>query len=356
MAENRPPNEFQTYPSPSMNDPSLSPYNALMSAPMPWDPFMNAISPKPMTTMPITGGPVDSLQNPVEAGLAQIPKNWKEAALMGAMVAAPVVGQAAWKARGVPREVINSLKSSSGVIGSRDTLYHATNYRGIQGILESGEIKASKGSVSFFRDPTSTIKGNNPIILVVDRELTPRTKPYVNPGFGKTNELSYGESRDLDMVFTYYLTESEKKALMAKTEKLNSMINSGLASDPVKKRHMDGLYDGIEGIKSKGLNRLREESFTKPMNSRYESESRVVGSSVPLSSVKEVVINKDALIGSEADESKYINDVKSMAAGKGIPMRVIPNLRGLYTDRLSNYKTLKMIRVSDLKNDLLSKP
>ena len=100
---------------PPEDDPSTNATAPFAQAPMPWDPLTRAARymQGPMANaQPTVGGPVQDINlNPVEQGLAQIPKNWKEAAMMAAMAAAPVVGQAAWKARGVPTQVMRQLRN-----------------------------------------------------------------------------------------------------------------------------------------------------------------------------------------------------------------------------------------------------
>jgi hypothetical protein len=79
--------------------PEMSAQDALRQAPMPWDPATQAMraAQGPFDTADYAGGAPVS-----EADFTpSLPRSLKEAALMGAVMAAPVVGQAAWKAKGL---------------------------------------------------------------------------------------------------------------------------------------------------------------------------------------------------------------------------------------------------------------
>jgi len=132
-----PPPEWNPYaPEPSLTE-------ALSQAPLPTDPLARAArGVQSLEGMPgvVGGAPVGTADF-----TPSLPRSWGEAALDVGLIAAPVVGRAAWKARGVPRTTIDALKRGSGdplmsKIAERDVVYHATSPEGLQGILQSGRI------------------------------------------------------------------------------------------------------------------------------------------------------------------------------------------------------------------------
>lgn len=308
----------QAYPGLSEGDPSLDATGAMGQTPQIWEPYTRPVTDVARTmqgpmvsAQPTSGGPVDSIPNPVEAGMAQIPKNWKEAAMMGAMVAAPVLGQAAWRARGVPRATIEALKAGSGDplnarIAQRDVVYHATSPGGLDGILKSGEITpggwgglSGQEGVSVARSFKHKTKGNQPVVLVIDREKMPPNRPFAEQEYGKMRGSPLPEgSEGIIGTKSWY------------------------------QKHAPGSLDSIE--------RERQRS-----NPDFEFENRTYNQPIPVSAIKEILVNQNGAKrwGYESDPRLTGPNIQQVAGD--IPVREIPSHDALRTDRVrSTYKRL----------------
>lgn len=221
------------------------------------------------------GSPVFDL---ADAATSNIPKSKLDVVLQ----AAPMLGVAAWKARGVPKSVIQELRNKpQSRIDARDTMFHTTDPRGFNGILDSGEIHHSIGSggsrhpgVSLSRVPEIPTMDNvrAGITFELDSKKIPKYKPHVG-------------------------------------------------------------IEGDEGGFGKTVTDLFNPESEPTMNPGFEFESRVQGKkSVPLSAAKSILINRPSVEaftgegfvggGEPGSTDRLIEEVKKKAAEKKLPVKV----------------------------------
>ena len=205
----------------------------------------------------------------------------------------------------MPPEVIRGLSAPRDPlhqrIGERDVWYHATSPQNVPEILRTGEIRplgmaeqaketllkqGSPVGVSVSRTPRIASKADKAVTFAIDREKMPPSRPFVEPKYSKTepNEV--------------YFPDTGK------------------------------TFAG-------GPNRP---------NPRFEFEQRTYNQSIPLSAVREALIDKSALQPQvrealTAGPQRYIwDDPIAELKAAGIPVRVVPSGRALHSERAARAK------------------
>lgn len=238
---------------------------------------------------------------PVQAGelIPSLPKSRLEALLMGGMMAAPVIGQAAWRMRGAPKAAIEAVKGLRDPMAIKDTVFHSTNLEGLRGILREGVIRPSPDiympagetgaspGVSVSRVPRVASKAERPITFVLGGEAMPPARPYTEFGYRKETYQPVGPGR-----------------------------------------------------------------LEKVPNPHFEFENRTYGEPVPASAIREVWVDKDALgklarrisyegqgLVSPADVfTQHINAIQTEAAAAGLPVRIFESGGEMHSARAAMSK------------------
>jgi broad specificity phosphatase PhoE len=206
------------------------------------------------------------------------------------------------------------------LINARNSVYHATDLEGFRGILDAGHIESPSGydtvdnlmieyeeahpdwtseqvqdaaeaaafgneGVSVSRAPRVASKAEKAITFVIDAEKMPRTRPYVEEGFGKTTA-------------------------------------GGFEAEPMEP------YDfGTP------------EDHAPERNPHFEFEQRTHNEPVPLSAVRGVIVDKQALWEAHSAEAysatpdEVIAQIRDQATKAGLDVKVMDSGRDVHSYR-----------------------
>lgn len=185
----------------------------------------------------------------------------------------------------------------NSLINARNSYYHATDLEGMRGILRAGEISAgdvdpenfadqfnaaeelgdqalndlvaSKTGVSVSRTPRLASKADKAITFVIDAEKMPKTRPYVEEGFGKTVKPDW---------------ENDPEGLLS---------SSPLSQDEIDFMHHAQVNE--PELVEPYLAQLKEKYSEARRNETFEFEQRTYNEPVPLSAVRGILVDQKAL-------------------------------------------------------------
>ena len=264
-------------------------------------------------------------------------------------------------------ELVNRLMRASSakagmdanaLINARNSYYHATDLEGFRGILDAGHIRVGENlpedislvdtdlaasdkeaaitnfmtetgtersqaentveralaqnyaGVSVSRVPRLMSKEDKAITFVIDANKMPRSRPYVEEGFGKTTEPAgtLGE----------YAHSSELPAW----KKEIADQSTGYA-DYIRRLHEEGELENER-------------------NPTFEFEQRTYNEPIPLSAVKGVIVDKEALHDPESFDqpeqfrqavNNRIQDIQNLAQQAGLKVKVMESGRQVHSYR-----------------------
>lgn len=182
------------------------------------------------------------------------------------------------------------------LISDRDVWYHATSPQNVPNILQSGEIRPmgraksaeeallTQGlpvGVSVSRVPRVASKADKAVTFAIDRSKMPPSRPFAEAGYGKTLQ------RDL--------------------------------YEPTP----EGIYQ-----------KMGQDVMPNP---HFEFEQRTYNQPIPLSAVREALIDADAFKGGLGGWTPE-ETIGPELARAGIPMRTVPSGRALHAERAARGK------------------
>jgi len=237
------------------------------------------------------------------------------------------------------QEIKNSVDVNK-LLNARNSVYHATDVEGFRGILESGkitnegsllsdvtdnieqgyeegpldELKAHQG-VSVSRTPRVASKADKAITFVIDQEKMPKSRPFVEEGYGKQQSLFGGQGE----AFTGAAADAELQLKLTPEE------------------YIEYKKDPSSPASDKLLARVK--ASTSGNNPHFEFENRTYNEPVPLSAVRGIVVDRSAL-----DSESALKDIQEAAAKAGISVKVLNSGRDVHSYRAGLAKQPKGMR------------
>lgn len=237
------------------------------------------------------------------------------------------------------------------VINSRNTLYHATSADALLGIVEQKEITSrnlvnpdraphplgDRSGVSTSRKAAvrSVFQGKvkREVTLILDRGAVPRTRSWVevfpDQYTGKMTHQRYGKTRRY-LGEEHSLAPSQKREIAALTEQRDAaerasrsaITQKSSATSEAEREALSKVIRQAERDWQTAVDRIAEIRDTR-MARNFEFEERTKGEAVPLSAVRGLLIDPeavaDAAISAGEEPGARIKRVQEAAERAGIP-------------------------------------